>query len=82
MAISVVTKCSGETLIYIFLFTIGSHSEVQPCWGTHMRRLVASFYYELNGGLFTFYETKVAEISHFDFVHYVLLDAYTVLILT
>ena len=41
-----------------------------------MRRLVASFYYELNGGLFTFYETKVEEISHFVLVHYVLLDAY------
>ena len=40
-----------------------------------MRRLVASFYYELNGGLFTFYETKVEEISHFVLVHYVLLDA-------
>ena len=43
-----------------------------------MRRLVASFYYELNGGLFTFYETKVEEISHFVFVHYVLLDAYVI----
>ena len=41
-----------------------------------MGRLVASFWHELNGGLFTFSFMNLEEILSFVFVHYVLLDAY------
>ena len=45
-------------------------------YGPNMRRLVASLYYELNGGLFTFFFMNLEEILTFVFVHYVLLSAY------
>ena len=71
-----IDKIMAFLKIYCHCSLLDIESEVEWAEGSLKCRLVASFKYELIGGLLTFFFTKLAEITNFVFVHYALLDAY------